>query len=224
MISTKSFFVVLLFGSIIYYLVDAHCDPHIDKNCNKEESKKTTFPSLKTTTKVPITKCNNIECEAKGKQFCICTSFNHQNHSSHWPVPKPDTCPSIGCSQAGNDCSCFKTFKYDCECNEIYQCNKQQCVSQSLYSGCYCYFGEKAIRTYDIPASKNCSDLLREIGDHNGRYQCSAIPCNCDQYGDCICKPPRNKNPPTEKRKQCVYENCQKRSFEFCQCTKNDCA
>ena len=112
-------------------------------------------------------------------------------------------------------------------------CNKTLCDGISTYySACYCYFGEKTIRTenggggvwWHRPHRKNCSDLLREIGDHNGLYHCSSVSCNCDQYGDCVCKPPKNKNPQISKTKQCDSKQCEKRSFEYCQCSRENCS
>ena len=191
-------------------------------NCqHKNTTKITTKETTRTRTLSIPANCNYTECGAKSEQYCLCPEFKHRNHSSNWPVPNIDTCPSIGCSLFSKYCSCMLPEPYyipQCVCDEN-KCNKTECAGRSSYIGCYCYFGDKAIRTYEMPVSRNCSDLLKEIEHQNGRYQCSAFSCKCDsEYGDCICKPPRNKNLQTPKPKQCNYENCNKLSFELCKC------
>lgn len=185
--------------------------------------------------------CNYKECEAKTKNFCLCPSdYNYPNHSNHWPVPIKDQCRSIGCMLDGSNCQCRRSHDRDdhgddrrdrlshvhshenCECNAN-KCNKTLCTGKKFENGCFCYFGNKVIRTYGMPISKNCSDLLSEIGDHNGHYQCSAFSCNCDQYGDCVCKPPKNMIPQSPKPKQCDSKQCEKQSFDFCECSYTGC-
>lgn len=48
------------------------------------------------------------------------------------------------------------------------ECSENKCAERSLFSGCYCYIENKAIKTDYMPASKKCSDLLNEIGHHDG--------------------------------------------------------
>ena len=171
--------------------------------------------------------CNHTECEATAEKYCLCAEFKYRNHSSNWPLPKKDTCLSIGCLLSGNNCYCQYGYPDEnqqfCDCNEI-NCNNTECAREAFSSYCYCYFGDKVIVTQDMPKSKNCSDLLSEIGDHQGRYQCSGFSCKCDIYGDCVCMPPKNTNPQAPKPKQCNFQQCKKRSFEFCQCTPFACS
>lgn len=208
-------------------------------NCRHKKTTNITSTSPTITTKRLTTAistpplCDYTECEATGRSFCTCSNHNYTS----WPVPKKDTCPSIGCSLSSENCRCQYVDDYEhfehwghkvgqrerCICNE-FNCNKTECAGRSLSSGCYCYFGDKAIKTDYMPASKECSDLLVEIGHHNGRYQCVGFSCKCDKYGDCVCKPPKNKNNQTAKPMQCDSEHCRKHSFEFCQCTSSNCS
>ena len=192
------------------------------KSSKRTTTSKTTTPKVRTTTTL-MPGCNYHECEAKSNQFCLCSK---SNQSTHWPIPKtdPPSCPSIGCILAGRECRCGIDEQCGCEEN---LCNKTECESASLENGCYCYFGDKGLTTYELkrlPPSKRCSDLLREIGNNNGRYQCSRYVCGCDEYSDCRCKPPTNKNPPIPKQKHCVSDECKARSFEFCQCEYTNCS
>lgn len=231
MIRIQSAFVIfLVLLGLEILLVDCSCNHKTTTKIKLSSSKVTTRQKTTTSTIIPTSQrhfvtinydCTDAWCEEFGKQFCICPKNNYRNRSTHWPVPKNDFCPSIGCSPAGEECMCYRS--YICGCNDISQCNRTECKEMSLSSGCYCYFGDREIRTYGMPASQNCSDLLREIGDHNGLYQCSAFSCNCDHYGDCICTPPQNKNLQTTRPKKCDYKECKKRSFEFCHCTHLIC-
>ena len=219
---------------LIYFVVFLFLQVGLEISLVGCTHKETTTKAMATTTvstKTTAPVCNDIECEAQSKEsFCLCTNYKHPNRSTDWPIPKKDTCPSIGCLLSGQYCFCKWTRGEDipinyCDCDKNYNCNQTECsINNSLYKGCYCYFGDKEIRTNDMPPSKKCSDLLREVGDHDGRYQCSPFSCNCDQYANCVCNPPKNKNPETTKPNECDYEKCQKRSFEFCQCTStSDC-
>lgn len=201
-------------------IVKAHCDRN--KGCIYKESAKTT--SMSSTTQTSSTaslsisaESTYVDCAAKSKFFCLCANYNSLNQSIQLPVPKKDTCPSIGCSLWGRTCYYFSP--YECNCSDNYQCNKYKCSRQEV-GGCYCYFGDKAIYNHDKPASSNCSDLLREIGNYNGRYYCLSGSCYCDLNGNCVCKPPKNRHSLTTKPKQCDSCDCRKRSFEFCQCGK----
>lgn len=163
------------------------------------------------------------ECEAQGKFFCLCE--NNQTLFHHKATK--DICDSIGCVLAGNYCLCGK--EGHCICRDLnlchYQCNQYpDFYTKGYYKGCYCYFGDKVITTEYVPKSGNCADLLKEIGDRNGRYQCSRYACGCDQNTDCVCNPPTYKYHSDLKKKQCDSCKCQKRSFEYCQCTHTNCS
>lgn len=164
-------------------------------------------------------KCNTIaesnECKAKSGQFCLCPSARNQN-STIWKVPAKGTCPSIGCKLVSQFCYCNNE---NCVCILI-TCDETTCVSDMEQFGCYCYFGNWVLRTTYKPPGPYCSNLLSEIGNQNGSYQCSKIPCSCDQFGDCSCKPPMNNKPPNpiSQNDSKASEKCRKRSFEFCLC------
>lgn len=207
---------------------EAHCNPHQNKGCHQKETLKTTSTPTKihtktkpsvslTTTKISLPLCNKTKC--KSYEYCYCAKQSTRS----WPVPPRDTCESIGCSLSGKDCEC-QGPDY-CSCNGLYVCNPTECAAKSLNSGCYCYFGDKEIwvKDFDFDAGRKCSNLLREIGNHDGQYHCSAIPCECDQFDDCVCKTPKNKNPQTPKPKHCDSKQCEMKSFEFCQCTNSSC-
>ena len=204
-----AFFLASIVGEIFLTQVEANYGSNHHK-------KSTTTRVVPTTTTMPI--CNYTKCEAQSTQFCLC---NYPNHSIHWHVPKDESCASIGCMLAGQQCYCGINGK--CRCTN-YLCNKTECAAQTLQSGCYCYFGNSILTTDNQPASNRCSDLLNEIGNRNGLYQCSSLSCGCDRFGECACKPPKHINPPKPLPIHCDQSSCTSSSFEFCECDYSDCS
>ena len=162
------------------------------------------------------TQCDYKACQNSGRQFCTCP-----NDYEEYSVSKMDTCPSMGCKLDGNQCYCNGTV---CSCRSN-DCSPTECDAQSSQRGCYCYFGQKILTTYYQSLNRSCynADLFIEIGDNNGSYVCGSYSCQCDQFGECVCNPPKNSNPRMPTSKHCDSAECFARSFQFCQCDYSDC-
>ena len=167
--------------------------------------------------------CDQTQCIAQSTHFCTCGLPNNPTKKA---LPATGTCESIGCAEGGKYCSCsaWGSTAGTCQCyNRSQYCDPKDCATNFDHQACYCYIGNNTAEKFQLPQSKNCSDLLSTIGTNKGNNYCAMSVCKCDQFSVCSCNPPPKVGPTAftgfpANTKQCTSTNCNANTYEYCIC------